>query len=138
MSRTRVNQNRNILLNNLTCYFNHSSLVICLVILQCHINPRDCPCYLTHYFCFMNIVSWPCTLILEWTIHAHVGSSTFPTLEWPSILLWIFRLFSCHFDWLTCSLGWLLLLIPEVRRFETCCPPIAHLQQKSFESCLLT
>src|SRR5713226_6885376 len=89
------------------------------MVLQCCINPRNCPCYLTHCFCFLNIISWPCTLVLEWTISAHVGSSTFPTLKWPSILLWILRLFSYHSNRLTRSLGGLLLLILEARRFET-------------------
>ena len=48
-----------------------------------------------------------------------VGSFTFPPFEWYFILLWIFRLFSCHSYWISRSLRWLLLLIPESRRFET-------------------
>ena len=117
--RTRVNQNRNILLNNLTYYFNHSWLVIFLAVLQCCINSRDCPCYLTHCFCFLNVISWPCTFILKWTISAQVGSFTFPTFKWTFILMWLFRLSTCHSNWITRSLEWPLLLIPESRRFET-------------------
>ena len=137
MHRTRVNQNRNRLLNNRTYNFNHSSLVICLVVLQYCIDPRDCPCYLTHCFCLLNFVSFPCIFILKWTLPTHVGSSTFPTLEWFSILLSIFRLFSYHSNWLTRSLRWLLLLIPEIRRFETFLP-LVKLLILLFLPCLIS
>ena len=51
-----------------------------------------------------------------------MGSSTFPTLEWSSILLWLSEIFFHHSGWLLLNLGWLLLLILEVRRFETSLP----------------
>ena len=92
--------------------------------LQRCINPSDCPCYLTRCFCFLNVVSWPCTLILEWTISMQVGSFTFPTFEWTFIQMWLFRLSTYRSNWITHSLGWLLLLIPESRRFETFIPLI--------------
>ena len=75
---------------------------------------RDCSCYLTHCFCFLNVISWPCTFILKWTI-----SFTFPTFEWTFILLWLFRISTCHSNRIIRSVVWLLLLIPESRRFET-------------------
>ena len=81
MSRTRVNQNRNRLFNNLTCNFNHSQLVICVVVLQCCINYRDYPCYLSHYLCFLNVISWSCTFILKWTISAMWSPSHFQYLS---------------------------------------------------------
>ena len=113
MSRTKVNQNRYRLFNNLTCNFNHSSLMICLVVLQCCINTRDDSCYLTHCFFLLNVVSWPFILILKWTISMQVRSFTFPTFEWTFILMWLFRLSTCHPNWITRSLGWLLLLVPK-------------------------
>ena len=118
MSRTRVNQNRNRLLNNLTCNFYHCWLVICLAVFQCCINSRYRTYYLSHCFYLLNIICWPCILILKWKVPVHVGSSTFPTLEWSSILLWIFWLLSRRSSWLLLNLGWLLLLIPKSRRFD--------------------
>ena len=77
---------------------------------------------MSHCFCLLNIICWPCILILKWIVPAHVGSSTFPTLEWSSILLWIFWLLSRRSSWLLLNLCWLLLLIPEVRRCVTFLP----------------
>ena len=122
VSRTRFNQNRNRLLNNLTCNFNHSWLMICLAVLRCCINPRDSSCDLTHYLSFLNVVRRPYIPILKWTVPAQMGSSTFPTLDRFHVLLWISWLFSHHSRWLTHSLWWILLLILEVRRFETFLP----------------
>ena len=80
---------------------------------------QELPLLLDPLFLLLEHLSWPCTLVLEWTISAHVGSSTFPTLKWPSIQLWIVRLFFYHSNRLTHSLGGRLLLILEARRFET-------------------
>ena len=98
--------------------------MICMAVLQCYINPRDFPCNLIHSFCFLNVVSWPYIPILKWTVVAHVVSSTYPTLKRLYVLLWISWLFSHHPSWLTHGLRWLLLLIPEIRRFEIFLPLI--------------
>src|SRR5713101_543654 len=93
--------------------------MISMAVLQCCINFGDCSGYLTHCFCSLNVISWPCTFIIKWTISMQVGSFTFPTFEWTFILLWLFRLSTCLSNGIIRSLGWLLLLIPESRRFET-------------------
>jgi len=78
--RSRVNQNRNNLITNLTIHLDNRRLVICMYVIQHCIDPWNTLLNISHCLCLLSIVYLRSTTLMLWTISPTIIFSTSPTL----------------------------------------------------------